>query len=147
MHVTHHVTHLKREVGSIAVDVGRPTQTLYRSGPFSAYPALIGGDVDELVEPDFTVIISRSLTKELGTQTHVPHRFLLGIMPTALVEQYVLFVYSAAQPLPFSLFFWPQPVSVVRIFPNLLHTPYEPPVHQTRRTRPPDTRHSCMLVY
>ena len=38
--------------------------------------------------PSPSLIVTRSLSSKLGTQTHIAGRFLAGVLPTALVEKY-----------------------------------------------------------
>jgi hypothetical protein len=38
--------------------------------------------------PSDSLLISRALSKKIGTQVHIPKRFLAGIMPTAIIEKY-----------------------------------------------------------
>jgi hypothetical protein len=41
------------------------------------------------VAPAPSLLVTRALNSEIGTQTYVPHRFLAGLMPSSLVEKYV----------------------------------------------------------
>ena len=40
------------------------------------------------VAPAPSLLVTRALNSELGTQTYVPPRFLAGLIPSALVEKY-----------------------------------------------------------
>lgn len=41
------------------------------------------------VSPASSLLVTRALNSEIGTQTYVPSRFLAGLVPAALVERYV----------------------------------------------------------
>jgi hypothetical protein len=60
------------------------------------YPDRVGGILSvsagipmTTVAPAPSLLVTRALTSELGTQTYVPPRFLAGLIPSALVEKYV----------------------------------------------------------
>jgi hypothetical protein len=59
------------------------------------YPDRVGGILSlsagipmTTLHPDASLLVTRALNSELGTQTLVPDRFLAGLLPTALVEKY-----------------------------------------------------------
>ena len=59
------------------------------------YPDRVGGILSlsagipmTTLHPDASLIVTRALNAELGTQTLIPPRFLAGLLPTALVEKY-----------------------------------------------------------
>ena len=41
------------------------------------------------INPNASLIVTRALSKSIGTQTYIPKRFLSGILPTSLVEKYI----------------------------------------------------------
>jgi len=60
------------------------------------YPDRVGGILSlsagipmTTVAPAASLLVTRALNAELGTQTYVPPRFLAGLIPSALVEKYV----------------------------------------------------------
>jgi hypothetical protein len=60
------------------------------------YPDRVGGILSvsagipmTTVAPAPSLLVTRALTSELGTQTYVPPRFLAGLVPSALVDKYV----------------------------------------------------------
>ena len=50
--------------------------------------ALSAGIPMTTLEPEPTLVVTRALNAELGTQTFIPERFLAGLLPTALIEKY-----------------------------------------------------------
>lgn len=59
------------------------------------YPDRVGGILSlsagipmTTLTPEPSLIITRALNAELGTQTFIPERFLAGLLPTALIEKY-----------------------------------------------------------
>ena len=52
-------------------------------------PALVGGDALAPVLLAPSLVISRFLADNGGEQTFVPHRFLHGLLPAALLELYI----------------------------------------------------------
>jgi hypothetical protein len=42
-----------------------------------------------------SLILTRTLSAELGTQTHLPTRFLHGLLPSCLLEEYEFWQHSA----------------------------------------------------
>ena len=64
-----------------------PKLTLVRDGAI-LIPQLVAGDNDTNVVPTPSLVVTRALTSDLGSQTHIPQRFLLGLMPTAVLDQY-----------------------------------------------------------
>jgi hypothetical protein len=52
-------------------------------------PMFFAGDPTKKEKPKPSLVISRNLTKEIGLQTHVPGRFLTGLIPSVLLENYV----------------------------------------------------------
>ena len=60
------------------------------------YPDRIGGILSlsagipmTTVSPAPSLLVTRALNSEIGTQTYVPPRFLAGLLPSCLVDQYV----------------------------------------------------------
>ena len=60
------------------------------------YPDRVGGILSlsagvpmTTVAPAPSLVVTRALSKELGTQTFVPDRFLAGLIPSALIEKYI----------------------------------------------------------
>jgi len=60
------------------------------------YPDRVGGILAmsagvpmTTVAPSSSLLVTRALNSELGTQTYVPPRFLAGLVPSALVDKYV----------------------------------------------------------
>ena len=51
-------------------------------------PKLVAGDPRTPALPSPSLLITRSLTKQLGTQTYIPQRLLCGLLPAALLEVY-----------------------------------------------------------
>jgi hypothetical protein len=51
--------------------------------------ALSAGVPMTTVDPAASLIITRALNSELGTQTYIPERFLAGLLPSALVDTYI----------------------------------------------------------
>ena len=51
-------------------------------------PKLVAGNPRESQSPTSSLLITRSLTKTLGTQTFLPERLLRGLLPAALLEHY-----------------------------------------------------------
>ena len=60
------------------------------------YPDRVGGILSlsagipmTTVSPAPSLLVTRALNSEIGTQTYVPPRFLAGLLPSCLVDQYV----------------------------------------------------------
>ena len=60
------------------------------------YPDRVGGILSlsagvpmSTVSPAPSLLVTRALNTELGTQTYIPPRFLAGLMPSALIDKYV----------------------------------------------------------
>lgn len=60
------------------------------------YPDRVGGILSlsagipmTTVSPAASLLVTRALNAEIGTQTYVPPRFLAGLLPSCLVDQYV----------------------------------------------------------
>lgn len=51
--------------------------------------AMSGGIPMTTVSPEPSLIITRALNSEMGTQTLIPSRFLAGLIPACLVEKYI----------------------------------------------------------
>ena len=51
--------------------------------------ALSAGVPMTTVDPAPSLLVTRALNSELGTQTYVPSRFLAGLLPSALIEKYI----------------------------------------------------------
>jgi hypothetical protein len=52
-------------------------------------PKFVAGDPRKMVPPKPSLVITRNLTKNLGTQMFIPNRLLHGLLPAALLEAYV----------------------------------------------------------
>ena len=64
-------------------------------GSGEPYPDRVGGILSmstgipmTTLEPESTLVITRALNAELGTQTLIQDRYLAGLLPTALIERY-----------------------------------------------------------
>ena len=51
-------------------------------------PSLTCGDVTDQLPRSRSLVISRTLTAQMGTQVLVPTRFLHGLLPAALLDEY-----------------------------------------------------------
>ena len=70
--------------------------SLYEVQKGEPYPDRVGGILAmsagvpmTTVEPAPSLVITRALSSELGTQTYLPERYLAGLLPSALVDKYV----------------------------------------------------------
>jgi hypothetical protein len=70
--------------------------SLYEVQNGEPYPDRVGGILAmsagvpmTTVDPAPSLVVTRALSSELGTQTYLPDRFLAGLIPSALIEKYI----------------------------------------------------------
>lgn len=54
------------------------------------------GQADAFAMPRSNVVVVRKRSKEIGPEQHIPSRYLYGLLPTALLEQYVMWQATAS---------------------------------------------------
>ena len=72
--------------GGLALEAAPRTESDAKAG---ACPSLSVGDAARPAPPQPSLVVSRHLHADLGEQAYIPKRFLFGLLPGALLDQYV----------------------------------------------------------